>query len=213
MSKTILITGSSSGIGRATAKHFQAKGWNVVATMRKPEIETELDKFQNVLVTRLDVQEPATIEDAIQKGIKRFGTIDVLLNNAGYGAYGVLEAAPIENIRRQFDVNVIGLGCKMKIVEPGAIKTDFAGRSFDFMNDESLIEYREVVQKLMGAIGALLQNASEPGVVAKVIYQAATDGTNQLRYTAGEDAKVLVAQRKQADDATFIGGIKRQFGL
>jgi short chain dehydrogenase len=211
MSKTILITGSSSGIG--SAKHFQAKGWNVVATMRKPEIETELDKFQNVLVTRLDVQEPATIEDAIQKGIKRFGTIDVLLNNAGYGAYGVLEAAPIENIRRQFDVNVIGLGCKMKIVEPGAIKTDFAGRSFDFMNDESLIEYREVVQKLMGAIGALLQNASEPGVVAEVIYQAATDGTNQLRYTAGEDAKVLVAQRKQADDATFIGGIKRQFGL
>jgi hypothetical protein len=65
----------------------------------------------------------------------------------------------------------------------------------------------------MGAIGALLQNASEPGVVAEVIYQAATDGTNQLRYTAGEDAKVLVAQRKQADDATFIGGIKRQFGL
>jgi hypothetical protein len=85
--------------------------------------------------------------------------------------------------------------------------------TFDFMNDESLIEYQEVVQKLMGAIGALLQNASEPGVVAEVIYQAATDGTNQLRYTDGEDAKVLVAQRKQADDATFIGGIKRQFGL
>lgn len=271
MSKTILITGSSSGIGKATAKHFQAKGWNVVATMRKPEIETELDKLQNVLVTRLDVQEPATIEDAIQKGIERFGRIDVLLNNAGYGAYGVLEAAPIENIRRQFDVNVIGLiqvtqailphfrknksgtvihissiggkmtfplgslyhgtkfavegisealsfeleaiGCKMKIVEPGAIKTDFAGRSFDFMNDESLVEYQQVVQKLMGAIDALLQNASEPSVVAEVIYQAATDGTNQLRYTAGEDAKALVAQRKQADDATFIKAIKSQFGL
>lgn len=271
MSQTILITGSSSGIGKATAKYFQSKGWNVVATMRKPENETELNKLQNVLVTRLDVQEPATIEDAIQKGIERFGTIDVLLNNAGYGAYGVLEAAPIENIRRQFDVNVIGLiqvtqailphfrknksgtvinissiggkmtfplgslyhgtkfavegisealsfeleaiGCKMKIVEPGAIKTDFAGRSFDFMNDESLIEYQEVVQKLMGALGALLQNASEPGVVAEVIYQAATDGTNQLRYTAGEDAKVLVARRKEADDATFIGGLKSQFGL
>jgi NADP-dependent 3-hydroxy acid dehydrogenase YdfG len=271
MSKTILITGSSSGIGKATAKHFQAKGWNVVATMRKPENETELNKLQNVLVTQLDVQEPATIEDAVQKGIERFGTIDVLLNNAGYGAYGVLEAAAIENIRRQFDVNVIGLlqvtqailphfrknrsgtiinissiggrmtfplrslyhgtkfavegisealsfeleaiGCKMKIVEPGAIKTDFGGRSFDFMNDESLTEYQELVQKSMGAVGSLFQNASEPSVVAEVIYQAATDGTNQLRYTAGEDAKALVAQRKQVDDATFIGGIKSQFGL
>jgi NADP-dependent 3-hydroxy acid dehydrogenase YdfG len=118
MSKTILITGSSSGIGKATAKYFQAKGWNVIATMRKPENETELNKLQNVLVTRLDVQEPATIEDAIQKGIERFGTIDVLLNNAGYGAFGVLEAAPIENIRRQFDVNVIGLIQVMQAILP-----------------------------------------------------------------------------------------------
>ena len=55
--------------------------------------------------------------------------------------------------------------------------------------------------------------SSEPGVVAEVIYQAATDGTNQLRYTAGDDAKALVAQRKQVDDATFIGRIKTQFGL
>jgi hypothetical protein len=101
----------------------------------------------------------------------------------------------------------------MKIVEPGAIKTDFGGRSFDFMNDESLTEYQELVQKSMGAVGSLFQNASEPSVVAEVIYQAATDGTNQLRYTAGEDAKALVAQRKQVDDATFIGGIKSQFGL
>jgi len=65
----------------------------------------------------------------------------------------------------------------------------------------------------MGAIDALLQNASEPSVVAEVIYQAAIDGTNQLRYTAGEDAKALVAQRKQADDATFTEAIKSQFGL
>ena len=55
--------------------------------------------------------------------------------------------------------------------------------------------------------------ASDPIVVARAIYEAATDGTNQLRYTAGEDAKVLLANRKNADDATFLKGIKDQFGL
>ena len=109
MSKTILITGASSGIGRATAKYFQAKGWNVIATMRSPQNETDLSTLDNVLVTRLDVQDSASITAAVQEGIDRFGKIDVLLNNAGYGAYGVLEATPMEKIRRQFDVNVFGL--------------------------------------------------------------------------------------------------------
>ncbi len=108
MSNTILITGSSSGIGKATAKYFQEKGWNVVATMRTPEKDMELSELDNVLVTRLDVQDTDSIAQAVQFGIETFGKIDVLLNNAGYGAYGVLEATPMEKIRRQFDVNVIG---------------------------------------------------------------------------------------------------------
>ena len=109
MSNTILITGSSSGIGKTTAKYFQEKGWNVVATMRTPEKETELSELDNVLVTRLDVQDPDSIARAVQQGIETFGKIDVLLNNAGFGAFGILEAVPVEKIRRQFDVNVIGL--------------------------------------------------------------------------------------------------------
>src|SRR5262245_7714164 len=109
MSKTILITGASSGIGKATAKYFQKKGWNVVATMRRPEKEQELTALDRVLVVRLDVQDPASIVSAVKAAIERFGKIDVLLNNAGYGAYGPLEATPMEKIRRQFDVNVIGL--------------------------------------------------------------------------------------------------------
>ena len=109
MSKTILITGSSSGIGKETAKYFHKKGWNVVATMRSPEKEKELTSLDNVLVTKLDVQDKATIESAIKAGIDKFGQIDVLLNNAGYGAFGVFESVTTEKIRRQFDVNVIGL--------------------------------------------------------------------------------------------------------
>ncbi|MEL7120137.1 MAG: SDR family NAD(P)-dependent oxidoreductase, partial [Bacteroidota bacterium] len=57
MSKTILITGSSTGIGRASAIKFQKEGWNVVATMRSPQKETELNQLDNVIVERLDVQE------------------------------------------------------------------------------------------------------------------------------------------------------------
>jgi NADP-dependent 3-hydroxy acid dehydrogenase YdfG len=109
MKQTILITGASSGIGKETAKFFQSKGWNVVATMRNPEMETELIDLENVHLTKWDVLDLGTINQAIQDGIQKFGGIDVLLNNAGYGAYGPLESFPRENVVRQFNTNVIGL--------------------------------------------------------------------------------------------------------
>ena len=109
MSQTVLITGASSGIGKASAKFFQEKGWNVIATMRTPEKEEELGKLENVLLARLDVLDLESIKNAVQLGIEKFGKIDVLVNNAGYGAYGPLEAFPRENIVRQFNTNVIGL--------------------------------------------------------------------------------------------------------
>ncbi|MBK8625218.1 MAG: SDR family oxidoreductase [Saprospiraceae bacterium] len=271
MNNTIFITGASSGIGKETAKLFQSKGWNVIASMRNPEYETELNQLDNVLVTKLDVLDVDSIQKAFEDGIQKFGTVDVLLNNAGYGAYGPLEAFSRDKILRQFNTNVIGLldvtkaflpyfrqnkkgtiinissiggkmtfplgslyhgtkfavegiseslnyeveqfGGQVKIVEPGMIATDFGGRSFDFSNDENMVEYQNVVGTLMNAMPAMAANASPASVVAVVIYEAATDGKNQLRYTAGEDAKMLMANRQQYDDATFIGGIKSQFGL
>lgn len=109
MRKTICITGASSGIGRATALHFQKQGWNVLATMRSPENETELTKLDHVRVERLDVLDLSSIQNAIQKGIEHFGKIDALVNNAGYGAYGPLETFPREHIAKQFNTNVLGL--------------------------------------------------------------------------------------------------------
>lgn len=271
MNPTILITGASSGIGKATAKFFQSRGWNVIATMRSPERETELTQLERVLVTRLDVEDITSIQTAVDAGLSKFGKIDVLLNNAGYGAYGPLEATPLEKIRKQFDVNVIGLlatsrallphfranrrgvivnlssmggkvtfplgtlyhgtkfaveglsealhyelaplGVRVKIIEPGMVKTDFAGRSFDFSNDPTLSEYQPVVQSLMSAMGPMAETASPPELVAEVIFKAATDGTDQLRYEAGADAVQLLAGRRATDDATFLAGIKAQFGL
>ena len=271
MSQTILITGASSGIGKATAKLFQAKGWNVVATMRSPDKEAELNQLDNVLVTRLDVTDEASIHNAVADGVEKFDKIDVLLNNAGYGAYGPLEAFSMDKINRQFDTNVIGLlattkavlplfrkqksgviinissiggkmtfplgtlyhgtkfaveglsealhfelepiGVKIKIVEPGMIKTDFGGRSFDFTNDEKLEEYQVTVNALAQAFAAAGAGGSEPDVVAEVIYTAATDGSSTLRYTAGDDARDYMANRKKLDDETFIGNLKKALDM
>ncbi|MBW7970193.1 SDR family oxidoreductase [Bradyrhizobium sp. BR 10289] len=118
MSGTVLITGTSSGLGLATAKVFHARGWNVIATMRAPEDGKELASLERTLVARLDVQDPSSIAGAVRQGIDEFGKIDVLVNNAGYGAYGPLEATPAEEIRRQFDVNVFGPLSTIKALLP-----------------------------------------------------------------------------------------------
>jgi NAD(P)-dependent dehydrogenase (short-subunit alcohol dehydrogenase family) len=118
MSKTILITGTSSGIGKATAKYFSAKGWNVIATMRQPEKEQELINHDNIFVVKLDVQQPATITAAIQSGIDKFGGIDVLVNNAGYGEFGIFEATAKEQVTTQFGVNVFGVMDTIRSILP-----------------------------------------------------------------------------------------------
>ncbi|MEO1436911.1 MAG: SDR family NAD(P)-dependent oxidoreductase, partial [Bacteroidota bacterium] len=109
MSKNIFITGSSSGIGKATAKYFAEKGWGVAATMRRPEAEKDLNEIDNVKLYKLDVTDEATIERAVRKSIDHFGKIDVVLNNAGYGTAGPFEAATQKQIKRQFDTNLFGL--------------------------------------------------------------------------------------------------------
>lgn len=271
MSKTILITGSSTGIGKATALLFAEKGWNVIATMRTPEKETVLTNLPNVWVTKLDVLDPESIQQTVTESISLFGKIDVLVNNAGYGAYGPLETFDRENIIRQFNTNVIGLidvtrailphfrnnkggivinissvggrltfpfgalyhgtkfavegisealtyelatfGAKVKIVEPGATATDFAGRSFDFQNDERITEYQGLMSALQQLLGNLEGHSFPALVVAEKIYEAATDDTDQLRYPATPDAVAILEKRSKEDDNTFLGEFRKQFGL
>ena len=273
MTQTIFITGASSGIGRATAQYFHAKGWNVVATLRDPAQAGDLAALPQVLVSRLDVTDAATVAAAVGAAHERFGGIDVLLNNAGYGAYGPLEAFDMDGVRRQFDTNVIGLlevtkavlpgmrargkgvvvnissiggrmtfplgslyhgtkfaveglsealqyeleplGIRVKIVEPGMIATDFGGRSFDFRQTAELTDYQPVVDKFFSVLGSaeMAATASPPSVVSEAVWAAVTDGTARLRYTAGADAAAYMAARSAQDDATFIGGVKAQFGL
>ena len=88
-SKTVLITGCSSVFGKQSAKLFQSKGWNVVATMRSPEKEADLGELENTLLCRLDVTDPQSIKEVVDKSLDAFGRIDVLVNNAGISGVGV----------------------------------------------------------------------------------------------------------------------------
>lgn len=107
--KTVLITGTSSGIGKAAVKYFSEQGWQVAATMRTPQKEHELGLLPNVKLYPLDVTDDESIQSAIQASIKDFGGIDVVVNNAGYGAVGIFEKATKEQIQKQFETNVFGV--------------------------------------------------------------------------------------------------------
>jgi NAD(P)-dependent dehydrogenase (short-subunit alcohol dehydrogenase family) len=108
MSKTIFITGTSSGLGKRTALHFAKLGWSVAATLRTPEKETELTQHKNIKLFKLDVTNLNQVHQSIAQAIDHFGKIDVVVNNAGMGSYGPLEFAKEETIDWQFQVNVRG---------------------------------------------------------------------------------------------------------
>lgn len=251
--KTVFITGASSGIGRETAILFQKKGWNVIATMRHPEKELELNHLDNVEVIACDVTDVESIRAAINRGIKKYGKIDAAVNNAGYYLIGPLEATSSEQIKRQLDTNLLGLiettkailphfrknrsgtiinlssiagivsiplqslyhatkfgiegfseslqyevepfHIRVKIIEPGTIKTNFCGRSMDVANQEEIEEYRSYAQKVTSYLTGQGNSGSTPEGVAKTIYKAATDRRNKMRYTSGK-MKSMITIRK-----------------
>ena len=272
MKKTVLITGTSSGFGKTTARHFAKNGWNVVATMRRPETEKELTALDDVLVNRLDVEDSASITESIQAGIARFGRIDALINNAGFGLFGLFEATPPEKVREQFNVNVFGvmdvtrsilphfrknkgglilnvssgagvftlpmisLYCAskfalegfseslsyelasqkiiLKIIEPGGVvSTNFGKRSGEeAAHNSSLKDYDAFVADTLAIFAGLraARLASEEDV-AKVIFEAATDGTNRLRYLATTDIAPLAKSRRETSEQEYIAFMKARF--
>ena len=109
MKKTVLITGTSSGIGKATVFEFAKNGWNVIATQRKPEQEKDFNKLLNVKLYPLDVTDLDSIKQTLSQVISDFGNIDVIINNAGYGVDGAFEEMSDEIIEKQFNTNVFGL--------------------------------------------------------------------------------------------------------
>ncbi len=109
MTKTVLITGTSSGYGKAMAELFLQRGWNVVATMRRPDPSAFPPSSDRLKVLPLDITKPETIEKALSDSVAMFGSIDVLINNAGIGIASAVEATPDPTIQEVFDTNTFGV--------------------------------------------------------------------------------------------------------
>jgi NAD(P)-dependent dehydrogenase (short-subunit alcohol dehydrogenase family) len=269
---TVLITGCSSGFGAAAAQHFAARGWNVAATMRRTAGGAALAALDHVHVSRLDVEDHESVDRAVAGTIARFGGIDVLVNNAGFGLFGIFEGQPREKIQEQFDVNLFGamdvtravlphfrarrsgvivnissgagvfglpmtslyaaskfalegfseslsyelasLGIVVKIVEPGGVNdTSFGRRSgAEFASSVAPADYLPFI-RAAGDVFARLR-ASRAGAtseqVARVIFEAATDGTDQLRYVATDDIGPWVAARRETSETAYMAFMRAQ---
>lgn len=268
MDKTIFITGASSGIGKETVKLFQTKGWKVAATMRSPEKSEDLQRIVDVECFRLNVTENESIKSAIAGALDKFGRIDAIVNNAGYGLVGPFETATEEQIERQYQTNVFGLmnvcreilpyfrerkkgtivnvasvggritfplyslyhgtkwavegfseslqhelrqfNIKVKIIEPGPIKTDFYDRSMDLTSKEGLTAYDAYVARLTPKMQKAGENAPDGSLVAEVIYNAVCDGSWKMRYSA--NSKMLLTLRKLLPDPLFFWIVRTAVG-
>ena len=265
--KTVLITGASSGIGRATAELFAERGWTVAATMRRPEESDLAQKSDRIRLFRLDVTDRASVDRAVADVIAQCGGIDVVVNNAGYGLMGPFEAQTDAQIRRQFETNLFGVlnvtravlphmrerragrivnvgsaagrmtlplysmyaatkwalegfseglwlelrqfNIKVKIIEPGMVKTDFFERSREVASKPGLTAYDEFVANVAPNIAAWEEAGAEPVVVARSIWRAATGGWWRLRYQP--NAKLAVWPRGWVPGQFYVRIVRRMF--
>ncbi len=119
MSTSVLITGTSSGIGHATALRLARRpGLTVYATARRPQALDGLTR-EGARILPLDVTDETSMAEAVQAVEAEHGSVGVLVNNAGYGAYGTIEETGLDGVRRQFETNVFGLSRMTQLVLPG----------------------------------------------------------------------------------------------
>lgn len=250
----MFITGASSGIGLATVKHFADKGWKVAATMRDPDAVPELKNMKGVKTYSLDITDHEAVISVVKSVIRDFEKIDVVINNAGYGAIGPFEGAGEDQLFAQMNTNLFGttriiaafiphfksigggtfinlssiagrvamplyslyhaskyavegfseslsfelrqFKIKVRLVEPGPIKTEFNGRSRVDLIPAETSDYKDFVDKVDGVYSKAFSRAEDPLVVVKTIYKAAICKNYKLRFPAGTQATALLLFNK-----------------
>lgn len=117
MKKTVLITGASSGFGKLVATKLLDEGHAVIGAARRVEMMADIEA-KGARILRMDVTDDKSVEAGVAQVVKEQGRIDVLFNNAGYGVFGPIECVSMEDIQRQYDVNVFGMARLIKAVLP-----------------------------------------------------------------------------------------------
>jgi NAD(P)-dependent dehydrogenase (short-subunit alcohol dehydrogenase family) len=263
MDKTAFVTGASAGIGEATARALLAAGYRVFAVARRLDRMAGLAAAGATLL-KLDLTDDVSIVAAVNTIKNEAGRIDVLVNNAGYGSYGALEDVPVDEGRRQFEVNAFGLprlcqlvlpmmraqrsgkivnvtsiggkiweplgawyhatkfaveglsdclrvevapfGVDVIVIEPGAIRTEWAGIARDgLLQMSGGSAYAELAKRhaRMLATADTSSLASPPEVVARTIVRAVTARRPKTRYATGGGARTILFLRKILPDRMF----------
>lgn len=256
--KVWLITGSSTGFGRALAEAVLEKGYRLVATARKPEQLNDLvNRYPNqVKAISLDVTNSQSVREAVEAALNEFDRIDILVNNAGYGTVGAIEEVSDDDIKRQFDTNLFGvlqvtravlptmrehrsghilnissvggvvsfagsgiycatkfaleavsealaqevkpLGIKVTIIEPGAFRTDFSGRSI-VTPDHAIADYAETSGKMIQWNQEIDgKQPGDPVKAAAAMIQVVESENSPLRLALGEDAVNGITQKLES---------------
>lgn len=167
--KSILITGCSSGYGLETARHFHARGWKVVATMRNPAA-APFEASENLRLLPLDVTDDASIAAAIDAA----GPIDVLVNNAGIGLFGSLEHSPMAKIRSVYATNTLGTIAMTQAAIPG-MRTRGSGVIVNVTSSATLAPfpfaaaYTGSKSAIQGFTGSLAHELAPLGIAVKLV--------------------------------------------
>ncbi|MEK5162466.1 SDR family oxidoreductase [Paenibacillus sp. FSL R5-0527] len=206
MTKTVLITGSSTGLGNTAAKKFANEGWNVVATMRKPDRRLAEENPDRIFVTELDVTKPATIEAAIAAGIARFGRIDAVVNNAGVSILSIFEATPMNVIRGIFETNVFGVMNVIQAITPyfreqGGGTVVNVTSNVGFVSNPLLTVYVATKHAVEGLSESLSYELESQNISVKLVEPGAMRTTNFASNTmaAAQDVSIPQAYKSYFD--------------
>lgn len=179
-SPVVLITGASSGIGRAAAKLFAERGWRVAATMRNLVDGAALTRHEGLKLLALDVTDAASVNAAVAATLEEFGQIDALVNNAGYGLFGPFETASEEQIERQFATNVKGVFALTRAVLP-AMRNQGSGTIINVASLGGLVAipffslYNATKFAIVGFTESLSYELAPLGIRAKFIAPGGVD--------------------------------------
>jgi NAD(P)-dependent dehydrogenase (short-subunit alcohol dehydrogenase family) len=215
VSKAVLITGCSSGIGRATADRLAGVGWKVYATARQVEAIAPLEEGGCELLP-LDVTDEDSMRAAVDEVERREGAVGVLVNNAGYSQSGAVEAVPTEKVRRQFETNVFGLARMCQLVLPGMRrqgygrivnvssmggKLTFPGAGYYHASKHAVEALSDALRFEVAGFGVRVA-VIEPGLIRTSFAQAAVgsmDGSGGEHPYAGFDEGVARATAENYD--------------